>query len=57
MARPCWRASSFTIATRSAVSSTDTRDACMKKASQLRTAKARPVSDAPAFMMIGRPSP
>ena len=29
----------------------------MKKASQLRTAKARPGGDAPAFMMTGRVPP
>ena len=29
----------------------------MKKASQLRTAKARPVGEAPAFMITGRVPP
>ena len=53
IARPCAAASAFTAATRCAVSSTETRDACMKNASQLRTAKARPAGDAPAFMMTG----
>ena len=40
-----------------AVSSVEVRDACRKKASQLRTAKARPVGDAPAFMISGRVPP
>ena len=57
MSRPCCAASAFTSATRCAVSATETRDACMKKASQLRTAKARPAGDAPAFMITGRVPP
>ena len=40
-------------ATFCAVSSTEVRDDCMKNASQLRTAKARPSGDAPAFMISG----
>ena len=35
-------------------SSTESRDTCVKKASQLRIAKALPAGEAPAFMMIGR---
>ncbi len=53
MSRPCAAASAFTAAARCAVSATETREACMKKASQLRTAKARPVGEAPAFMITG----
>jgi hypothetical protein len=40
-----------------AVSSIEVREACRKKASQLRTAKARPVGEAPAFMISGRAPP
>ena len=53
ISRPCASASALTAATRCAVSATETREACMKNASQFFTAKARPVGDAPAFMMTG----
>ena len=53
ISRPCAAASAFTAATFCAVSTTEVRDACMKNASQFFTAKARPTSEAPAFMMTG----
>ena len=53
MARPSATASAFAPATFCAVSSTEVRDDCMKNASQLRTANARPTGEAPAFMMTG----